>query len=370
MSKARQLAQKPSQPTGRKNLIINGAMQVNQRGDKTGHFGVSYILDRWEVEMFNTGDATIDVSQDTDAPTGFTKSMKVETNVADASQDSNAQFRIQQQIEAQDINHLKFYQSNPDSVTISFWVKSNLTGSFPMALKLSDNNSSDGSTNTRIYNTTYSISTADTWEKKTATITLDSSTSETKPTGNNFGMALLFWLAAGSARDGANADVWNDNGNATIAADNLDLLANAANEWYITGVQLEVGSIATEFEHRSYGEELALCQRYYYQISGNTADQSGLCAAFVSTTTKAYGYVTLPVSMRAENQSVTLSGGQILTSGANLNDCSLDAGFDENLNVVGLIVDKTSGSDLTDGEAALLRLDNLATAKLTVNSEL
>ena len=249
---------------GRRNVIINGAMQVAQRGTSFTNkaAGAVYRLDRWEVSSFNVGDGEHNISQSTTAPDGFTFSTKIECAIQDTSQDANNQFYYQQQIEAQDINHLKFYESNPDSVTLSFHVRSNRTGTFPVALKLSDNNSADDNTATRIYQVTYSVSSADTWEKKSVTFTLDSS-AQTKSTGNNFGMAVQFWLGAGSSRAGATANAWGDNGNATIAADNLDILGSTSNDWYITGVQLEVGDKATPFEHRSFGDELRRCQRYF-----------------------------------------------------------------------------------------------------------
>lgn len=353
---------------GRRNFIYNGAMTVNQRGDETGHSGVAYILDRWEVKMFNTGSGTVDVSQNTDAPNGFFQSMKVETNVADTTQDTNAQFFVQQQIEAQDINHFKFYESSPDSVTISFWVKSNLTGSFPMALKLSDNNSADNNTNTRIYNTTYSISTADTWEKKTTTITLDSSTSETKPTGNNFGMALVFWLAAGSNRDGANADVWEGNGNATIAADNLDLLANAANEWYVTGVQIEKGSTATEFEHRSFGEELALCQRYCIVYGGDSI-YDRIATGHSVNTTNWNAFITLPVEMRTGATESTSADSHFALYHANtvtaLTTLGVNYASKKTLTLSGSVA-----SGLTTGRSVQLLTNATTNARLTLDAEL
>ena len=278
---------------GRRNLIINGAMQVAQRGTSFTNksTGAVYRLDRWEVSSFSDGDGEHNISQSTEAPDGFTFSTKIECATQDTSQDANNQFYYQQQIEAQDINHLKFYESNPDSVTLSFHVRSNLTGTFPVALKISDNNSVENNTATRIYQVTYSVSAADTWEKKTVTFPLDSS-SQTKPTGNNFGMAVQFWLGAGSSRDGATANAWGDNGNATIAADNLDFLGSTSNEWYLTGVQLEVGSAALPFEYRPYGEELSLCQRYY--SDGKEISGGGL--AWYYSNNLGYTYARAPIS--------------------------------------------------------------------------
>ena len=249
---------------GFRNLIINGAMQVAQRGTSfTSQTGVAYHIDRFETQAYNVGTAQYKAEQSTEAPDGFYHSLKYSCTTADTSQDANNQFYIQQQIEAQNIYHLKFYEANPDSVTISFYVRSNTTGSYGMTLKLSDNNSSDSNVGTRIYPTTFSISSADTWQRITKTITLDSSTSEVRSTGNNFGMALVIWLAAGSSRQGATADAWAGNGNATTTIDADDFLGSTSNNFHLTGVQLEVGSQATPFEHEDFATTLRKCQRYF-----------------------------------------------------------------------------------------------------------
>jgi len=252
--------------TGR-NLIINGALSIFQRGTSfTSQTGVAYHADRFETQAYNVGTSDYKAEQSTEAPDGFYNSLKYSCTTADTSQDADNQFYIQQQIEAQNIYHLKFYEANPDSVTISFYVRSNTTGSYGMNLKLSDNNSSDGNVGTRVYPTTFTISSADTWEKITKTITLDSSTSETRPTGNNFGMALVIWLAAGSNRQGATANAWADNANTTTAVDAGDFLGSTSNNFHLTGVQLEVGSTATPFEHEDFGTTLRKCQRYYNRL--------------------------------------------------------------------------------------------------------
>ena len=275
MSKAAELAALIGSQTAlsNRNLIINGAMQVAQRGTSfTSQTGVAYHIDRFETQAYNVGTGVYKVEQSTEAPDGFYNSLKYSCTTADTSQDANNQFYIQQQIEAQNIYQLKFYEANPDSVTISFYVRSNTTGSYGMSLKLSDNNSSDSSTDTRIYPTTFTISSADTWEKITKTITLDSSTSETRPTGNNMGMSLLIWLAAGSSRQAATADAWADNGNTATTIDADDFLGSTSNNFHLTGVQLEVGETATPFEHRSYGDELQRCQRYCWVKSSSSTD--------------------------------------------------------------------------------------------------
>ena len=251
-------------------LIINGDMAIAQRGTSfTSQTGVAYHLDRFEISAFNVGDGVYRVDQSTDVPSGqgFINSSKVSCTTADTSQDANNQMYFQTQLEGTSTSLLNYYVASPDTVTIAFWVRANRTGTYSFALKLSDNGSAENSTDTRIYHKTYSISSADTWEKKVFSITLDSSTSETKVTGTGFAVALQFWLGAGTSRDGVTADQWADNGNNTATSDNLDLLGSTSNNWYITGIQMEVGTFDSDsippFQFEDRCTSLARCQRYF-----------------------------------------------------------------------------------------------------------
>ena len=247
-----------------RNLIINGAMQVAQRGTSfPSQTAGAYYLDRFRIHTFTLGTGVYQVDQSTDAPDGFQNSFKLSCTTADASTNANAQMSVYQALEGLDTNFLKYFQANPDTVTISFYVKSNRTGTFSAALKLSDNGSGWGTGDTKVYNFTYSISTANTWERKTVSITLDSSTSDTKTVNNSFAVSIQWWQLAGTSRDGATANSWVGNTNAATASTNLDLLESTSNNWFITGVQLELGEKATPFEHRSFGDELHRCQRYF-----------------------------------------------------------------------------------------------------------
>jgi hypothetical protein len=262
-----------------KNIIINGDMSIAQRGTSfTSLAGVSqYNLDRWETIGANVGSGRYQIDQSTDTPTGFTYSQKISCTTAEASQDANNQLYLEQQIEGLNSSYLNYYVASPDTVTLSFWVKSNLTGSYSVALKLSDNGSAIDSGSTRIYPTTYSISSANTWEKKTITITLDSATTETKVVNNGFAVATQFWLGAGTSRDGEATNAWKNNANGAATSDNLNLLGSTSNEWYVTGIQLEVGSAASDFEFLPFDVNLQRCERYYqktYNI-GNFAGSTG-----------------------------------------------------------------------------------------------
>ena len=248
-----------------KNIIINGDMSIAQRGTSfTSLGGVSqYNLDRWETIGINVGSGRYQVDQSTDTPTGFTYSQKISCTTAEASQDVNNQLYLEQQIEGLNSSYLNYYVASPDTVTLSFWVKSNLTGSYSVALKLSDNGSAIDAGATRIYPTTYSISSANTWEKKTVTITLDSATTETKVVNNGFAVATQFWLGAGTSRDGETTNAWKNNANGAATSDNLNLLGSTANEWYITGIQLEAGTTASDFEFLPVDVQTQRWLRYY-----------------------------------------------------------------------------------------------------------
>jgi len=281
-----------------RNLIINGDMSISQRSaSATGLTSAGYLaLDRYEIGAYNLASAVYRIDQSTDAPTGFYNSLKLATTTANGTQNANEQFFIEQQIEAQNIYNLDFYTATADSVTISFHIKTNNTGTYPINLKLSDNNSSHDNTATRVYRTTYTVNSANTWEKKSITIQLDTSTSETRPTGNNFGMAVLFWFSAGSSRDGGTANAWQDNGNNSTAADNLNFLGSTSNEVYLTGVQIEKGTTASDFEFLPHDVNLRRCYRYYYLYVSGSNKQVSNAVAYNSSLIN--GIVQLPTTMR------------------------------------------------------------------------
>jgi hypothetical protein len=293
---------------GYRNIIINGDMSIAQRGTSfTSLGGVSqYNLDRWETIGANVGSGRYQIDQSTDVPSGFTYSQKISCTTSEASQDADQQLYLEQQIEGLNSSYLKYYVASPDTVTLSFWVKSNLTGSYSVALKLSDNASAADSSGSRIYPTTYSISSANTWEKKSITITLDS-TSEVKVINNGFAVATQFWLSAGTSRDGEATNAWKNNANAAATSDNLNLLGNTANDWYITGVQLEAGTTASDFENLPVDVNLARCQRYFFKI--NSENSFGAIGSGVyNSTTICRVTLSYPKQMRA---TPTISGTNI-----------------------------------------------------------
>ena len=255
-----------------KNLIINGEMKVCQRSRTTSTAVTNeskYVLDRFMVSTVSGGGTSLNVQQlhgnPTNAPYGFAASMKATVAVTDDG-GSDSFNVVQTRIENLDSNYLAFGTSQAKTVTVSFHVKSSLTGTFGGALVSGD--FSKG------YVFQYTISSANTWEKKTITIPGD--TASTADSVYNRGSAtslrglvLYFDLGSGSNAEKSAANSWSATGTwgygARIAG-NVKLCATSGADWSITGVQLEVGSVATDFEHRSYGQELALCQRYYQML--------------------------------------------------------------------------------------------------------
>jgi len=239
---------------GRKNLIINGAMQVAQRGtSSTGVTGSEYLLDRWRYESI--GEETVSLTQSTDAPEGFANSKKVEVTTVDGNVTSTDYAGIVQRVEAQSLQHLKYGTSNAEAITMSFRVKSSVTGTYVVGIE-------HGETASYI-SATYTIDSANTWETKT--VTFIGNTVTAIHNNNGIGLNFIFMLTAGSSWTTGSNDVWGYGTN-WAAGQTADIIGTTSATFQITGVQLEVGSTATDFEHRSYGEELALCQRYFEVI--------------------------------------------------------------------------------------------------------
>ena len=239
--------------SGRKNLVINGDMVINQRGGTAtiNGTGVTYNVDRWLGRGVSSAGVFTLVQSASSCP-DFRKALAATVTTADSSIASGSSYRIQHFIEAQNMMHLNWGNSNAKSITLSFWVLSTgPTGTFGGSIA---NGNYD-----RFNPFSYSISAANTYEKKTITISGD--TSGTWATDNTLGMRVNFSLGAGSSKVGT-AGTWTSSSYEGVTGQTNFIATNGA-ALYITGVQVEQGSTATNFEHRSYGEELALCQRYY-----------------------------------------------------------------------------------------------------------
>jgi len=278
--------------SGRKNLIINGGMQVSQRGTSlTGlQNSPAYLVDRFSYRRggaWTSFQATMSQEDVTDLP-GFSKSVKVATAAAETS--STSSVGISTCLEAQDLISLGLGTSDKKDMTISFWVKSNQTGTYTLWTTLNDQ------VGDYTHTSSYTVDTADTWEKKTIIIPA-LTTSEAMTYDNTIGLAL-YWIYSGKSVATAG---WGPNNDWGIISGSNDLSGSTSNYLEITGVQLELGSVATDFEHRSYGEELALCQRFFIAAPEVTGRYTG------SSTGIAQIWVDFPNHMRA-SPTVTTYG--------------------------------------------------------------
>ena len=239
-------------PTGFRNRIINGDMRIDQRNAGAAVTGIShgsnYITDRFT--LVEAADAVFTAQQDTSAPSGFVNSLKITTTTADASIGAAQYVFVVQRIEGTNTTDFDWGTSGASTVTLSFWVRSSLTGTFTGAL-------SNGTFNYS-YAFEYTISAANTWEQKT--ITISGATAGTWLSTTGIGVQVIWSLGHGSNFDGT-ANTWESAGD--IGASGSVAIASTLNAtWYITGVQLEKSTVATPFEFRSIGQELGLCQRY------------------------------------------------------------------------------------------------------------
>jgi len=278
-----------AQYTGFKNRIINGAMVIDQRnaGASVTPASAAYTLDRYQVVASQA--SKFSVQQNAAAvtpPTGFINYLGV-TSLSAYTVGAAEAFLIQQKIEGLNSSDLAWGTASAATVTLSFWVRSSLTGTFGGSLQNSAQN--------RSYPFTYSISVANTWEQKSVTIAGD--TSGTWLTTSGVGIYLIFSLAAGSTFSGT-AGAWAaaDYRGATGAT---SVVGTNGATFYITGVQLEKGSTATSFDYRPYGTELALCQRYFEVIRGTDGAVSLLSSTLTGNVVNSWLNIFYKVTKRA-----------------------------------------------------------------------
>jgi len=240
-----------------KNIVINGDMSIAQRGTSaTGITSQSYYtVDRWETRYVSSGTWTQTQSTDVPSGQGFATSLKMDCTTAQASP---SELSIRQRLEGQNLQYLKYGTSSAQSLTYSFWVKSNKTGTYIVEI--------DAAGNSRQISKSYTISSANTWEKKT--ITFPGDTSSALANSNSNIMSVRWWLAAGSSWSSGTLNTsWNSITNANRAVGQVNLADSTSNEWYVTGAQLEAGTTASDFEFLPVDMNLQRCQRYYQVIA-------------------------------------------------------------------------------------------------------
>jgi len=250
-----------------RNIIINGSMDIAQRGTSaTGITSTSYnTIDRFQTNISSMGTWT--QSQSTTVPSGqgFAYSLKMDCTTADASPSASDQVVIEQKVEGQNLQYLNFGNSSAKSLTLSFWVRSNKTGTYCASLFNNDQS--------KWFSKQYTISSADTWEKKTLTYAGDTSNAFNNDNGTS--LRCRFWLGAGSTyTSGTITSTWTtESGNeGSLASGQVNLADSTSNEWYVTGVQLEAGTTASDFEFLPVDVNRFRCYRYYYQYVGGAVN--------------------------------------------------------------------------------------------------
>ena len=280
--------------SGRRNMCFNGEMNIAQRATATSSGGGAGFdtVDRWDSAS-NTGGAYTS-EQVTDAPDGYKYSYKRTITTANTTSSGAEYLTFRQRLEGQDLQHLKYGTASAVPTTLSFWVKSNKTGTYTVSVENED---------TQIFNgKTYTINSSGTWEYKTLTYTGQKTEEGKAGLSNDNGpsIELQWWLKAGPSFNGGTFtdDSWQSTANQRVSGSNVNVADTVGNYWQITGVQWEVGNQATAFEHRSYGDELALCQRYFFRLKPATSFAAyGVGGAYSNT--QAVAQVHFPVPLRA-----------------------------------------------------------------------
>ena len=279
-----------------RNRIINGDMRIDQRNAGASYSqstSTIYGLDRWSGDI-DTGTGRWDVQQVSDAPVGFSNSLKV-TITTQESQPTSARHQIYQPIEGYNISDLGFGTANASPITMSFWVKTSVTGIHSVSV----------ASGNYIYTTSYTVNSADTWEYKI--ITVPGATAGSWGNTNGVGLFLEFTLGGGTSQI-VTANTWYSSAATGIVSGSVYLPATSGATWQITGVQLEAGSVATPFEHVDYSEMLRRCQRYYVRfnslITGGLVTESG----YSESTSRVWGMGKFPVEMRTNPTALEQSG--------------------------------------------------------------
>ena len=372
MSKAAELAKAgetlTNQPSGRKNIVTNGAMQVAQRSTSETGLGASdgyFTCDRWRTFLAGTA-GRFTMTQTADGPSGFANCIKLDCTTADTSLAATERLTLLQVFEGQDVQQLKKGTSDAESVTVSFYVKGDQAATYVCELSDADNSRMNGQA--------FSVTTD--WNRIELTFAGD--TTGAFDDDNAASLFMGIWLHAGSNFTSGTfaSNTWTSITNANrYAGSKTSFFDSTDREFFLTGVQLEIGSQATNFEHRSFGEELALCQRYCQrfpaQDQADAGDFSFMCMGYNATTTEQEASFPLPVTMRIEPTG-TFSGNWRVLHAATATAVSsgpvlTDAGCTNSA----LLISSTVGSTaLTVGQASGLGQNDDVDAHLILTAEL
>ena len=288
---------------GRRNMIINGAMQIAQRASTVTGIGGSsgyFTADRWRINVngSSAGRLTMKHAAPNDLP-GFQRSIKLECTTADTSIAAAERMFLETKLEGQDVQGMMKGTSDAKPVTVSFYVKGHDSATYTVGLY-------EATTGRKIA-ATFPVTTS--WARQTVTFPGD--TTGVIPNDNTAQLHLRFYLHSGSNyTSGTLGTSWNADGNTTqISSSGNSFFESTSAEFFLTGVQMEIGEQATPFEHRSFGEELQLCKRYFQVLAdGSRSQNEAICAGTYYTASILFHSVVLPVEMRAQPTMVTTNG--------------------------------------------------------------
>jgi hypothetical protein len=332
-----------------RNLVINGAMQVAQRGDVTGITGANKFGGADRFATNGTAYGTVSLVQEADAPEGFAKSQRVKFTTARSTTGAGDHFVIGTRLEGQDLQRFKKGTSNAESMTVSFYAKASQATTIQLELFDADNNRHAGKE--------FAITTS--WARYSYSFAGD--TTGAFDNDNAVSLYVFFWLGAGTTfTSGTNPDgswISNDNSRRVHSDVGTTFMDTLNAEFNLTGIQLEVGEQATPFEHRSFGDELARCQRYFYREVDDDGSMFSW-VGFADSSTAAYLQHPHPVEMRAEPSMSTTgtAGDYSLRIGANTVGCSNVPSLSGSTKRVGHVQWRVS-SGLTTGQAVVGKHD-------------
>jgi len=271
-----------------RNKVINGGMMIHQRGDASATGSAAYLsCDRFKTN--NGSGAQVAVTKSTDTPDGFGASTKWDCTTADTSVAASDFFLIQHRLEGQNIQDFAKGTSSAKQFALSFYIKATKTGVYTVELEDVDNNRHCSKT----------ITVSDTnWNRYKIIYPAD--TTGAFVNDNNFSLSINFWLMGGSNYTSGTlqSSSWGTGATTRCSSSNVNAMDSTSNDFYLTGVQLEVGGVVTDFEHRSFGDELSRCQRYFYKVTGDSGDRVGIGGCCVNSIEFRMN-VTFPTTMRA-----------------------------------------------------------------------
>jgi hypothetical protein len=366
MTKAAELAKwgevsTNGQVSGRRNIITNGAMNVAQRSASVTGLGASsnyFTLDRWKT-TFAASAGRLTMTQTSDGPSGFANCIKLDCTTADTSIAAGELLIMQHNLEGQDVQAIGKGVTGAKEVTLSFYVKANAAFDFVAELQDQDNSRTNG----RVFSTTTD------WVRHELTFQADVDDGSSPFDDDNAkSLAINFWLHAGATYTGGTlASSWENSTSANRAAGIDSFYSSTDNNFFITGVQLEVGSVATPFEHRSFGEELALCQRYFQVIGGDTTND--VFASGFTGANSFYGIGKLNGRMRL-SPTASLSGTNSHINYTHVGvSASANASPTFSTNPLSFYFTIASGTSTTSNAGSYIRSLNTST-KLHFDSEL